>query len=112
MFWLWLQLLQLDVSNQILDPEEDMQNKAYRPIPAKRLSLESAYVLRWVLPVACLLWSASYSKEVLYASISNCILTYIYHEMGGAAGHWIGRNTLNALGYASFEWGTCLIAGE
>lgn len=94
-----------------MDPEEDMKNKADRPIPAKRISLETAYMLRWALPVVCSLWSASYSKEVLYASIANCVLTYIYNEMGIAAGHWSGRNIVNALGYASFEWGACLIAG-
>ncbi|EJD05643.1 uncharacterized protein FOMMEDRAFT_79213 [Fomitiporia mediterranea MF3/22] len=112
MFWIWLQLLQFDVSNQTLDPEEDEHNKAYRPLPAKRLSLRTAVILRWVLPLVCFAWSATYSKEVLYASIANCVLTYVYDEMGYAAGHWVGRNIVNALGFASFEVGACLIAGK
>lgn len=112
MFWIWLQLLQVDVSNQVLDPEEDLKNKPYRPLPAKRISYKAAYILRWVLPVICLLWSASYSKEVFYASLANCIATFVYHELGFAAGHWFGRNLLNTIGYASFEVGACLIAGK
>ncbi|KAL5514483.1 hypothetical protein ACEPAG_2571 [Sanghuangporus baumii] len=112
MFWVWLQLLQFDVSNQTLDPEEDMHNKSYRPIPAKRLSLRTALVLRWILPLVCFAWSAGYSKQVLYASIVNCVLTYVYDEMGYAAGHWLGRNIVNALGFVSFEVGACLIAGK
>ena len=111
MFWIWLQLLQFDVSNQTLDPEEDAHNKSYRPIPAKRLSLRTALILRWLLPLICFAWSAMYSKEVLVASFANCLLTYIYNEMGYAAGHWAGRNIVNALGFASFEVGACLIAG-
>ena len=112
MFWIWLQLLQFDVSNQTVSPEEDMHNKSDRPLPSKRLSLQTAIILRWVLPIVCFLWSASYSKEVLYASIANCVLTYVYDEMGYAAGHWAGRNIVNAMGFASFEYGACLIAGE
>ncbi|KAH8108268.1 UbiA prenyltransferase family [Phellopilus nigrolimitatus] len=111
-FWIWFQLLQFDVSNQTLAPEEDMYNKSYRPLPAKRISLRTALVLRWVLPLLCFAWSASYSKEVLCASIANCALTYIYDEMGFAAGHWASRNIVNAMGFASFEIGACLIAGN
>lgn len=111
-FWLWLQLLQVDVSNQVLDPEEDKKNKPYRPLPAGRITYEAAYVLRWVLPLLCLVWSARYSKEVMYASLANCIATFFYHELGFASGHWLGRNILNTIGYASFEVGACLIAGK
>lgn len=111
-FWIWLQLLQFDVSNQTIDPEEDKRNKSDRPIPANRISLRNALILRWVLPIICFLWSASYSKEVLAASVANCFLTYVYDEMGYAAGHWAGRNLVNSLGFASFEIGACLIAGK
>ncbi|KIM78588.1 hypothetical protein PILCRDRAFT_11056 [Piloderma croceum F 1598] len=33
-FWVWLHLLQFDVSNQYLDPTEDALNKPDRPIPS------------------------------------------------------------------------------
>ncbi|KAH8111264.1 UbiA prenyltransferase family [Phellopilus nigrolimitatus] len=112
MFWIWIHLLQLDVSNQTLAPGEDIYNKSYRPLPAKRISLRAALILRWVLPLPCLAWSTSYSKEVLCASFVLCALTYIYDEMGFAAGHWAGKNIMNAMGYACFEIGACLIIGN
>ncbi|KAI5116971.1 hypothetical protein M0805_002172 [Coniferiporia weirii] len=111
-FWVWLQTLQLDLSNQTLDPEEDKVNKPERPLPSGRVSLRTAKILRWILPFVCFVWSASYSKALLYASISNCVLVVIYDEMGFAAGHWLNRNILNALGHASFEVGACLLAGK
>lgn len=104
-------MLQLDVSNQIAKPEEDENNKKDRPPPSKRISWRNALVLRWVLVPMCWAPSACYSVETVYASIALCILTYVYDEMGFAAGHWLGRNVVNALGSLSFEVGAYLIAG-
>lgn len=112
MFWVWFHVLQFDVSNQTLDPEEDKHNKKDRPLPAKRITWENALILRWVLVPACWALSACYSLETVYASMALCLLTYIYDEMGFAAGHWLGRNFVNALGFMSFEVGACLIAGK
>lgn len=53
-----------------------------------------------------------YSRKTAYASAALSILTVIYDELGYAAGHWFGRNLLNALGFVTFEVGACLIAGE
>ena len=111
MFWVWFHVLQFDVSNQTLKPEEDEFNKKDRPLPAKRITWENALVLRWTLVPLCLLLSACYSIETVYASIALCILTWVYDEAGFAAGHWLGRNVVNAMGFASFEVGACLIAG-
>ncbi|KAI5120552.1 hypothetical protein M0805_000280 [Coniferiporia weirii] len=110
-FWIWFHVLQFDVSNQTVKPEEDEYNKKDRPLPSKRISWRNALVLRWVLVPMCWALSACYSVEVVYASIALCILTYAYDEMGFAAGHWLGRNVVNALGFLSFEVGACLIAG-
>ena len=93
-------------------PEEDEHNKRDRPLPSKRITLDSARVLRWVLVPACLALSACYSAECVGASIALCALTYIYDEAGAAKGHWLTRNIVNALGFASFEVGACLIAGS
>ena len=111
MFWLWLHTLQCDIANQILEPEEDKRNKQDRPLPAGRISGKNAIILRWVLVPTCLMLSACYSVETAYASMALCFFTYIYDEGGYAAGHWLGKNVLNALGLASFEVGACLIAG-
>ncbi|THH08949.1 hypothetical protein EW145_g2356 [Phellinidium pouzarii] len=110
-FWIWFHVLQFDVSNQTLKPEEDEYNKRDRPLPSKRITWRNARILRWILVPACCALSSCYSKETVYASIALCIFTYVYDEMEYAAGHWLGRNVVNAMGFMSFEVGACLIAG-
>ena len=110
-FWVWFHVLQFDVSNQTLDPEEDEHNKKDRPLPSKRISLSNAVILRWALVPACWTLSACYSVETLVASIALVFLTVVYDEFGAHSGHWIVRNVVNALGFAAFETGACLIAG-
>ena len=111
-FWLWLHVLALDFSNQTLDPEEDRRNKPERPIPAGRISLRTAVILRWLMPLVCFAWSANYSKELLYSSILNCVFVFIYDEMGYADGHWLGRQVLNSVLHVSFELGATFLAGQ
>lgn len=111
-FWIWIHLLYCDLVNQTLAPEEDFHNKKDWPIPSGRLSIHTANIVCWPLLLFCLAWSASYHPEVLYASVSFCTLTYIYNEMGYAAGHWVGRNLLNAFVYVNFEMGACLILSK
>ena len=89
-----------------------MHNKKDRPLPAGRISLKNALIVRWLLVPACFALSACYSLETVYASMALCLLTYIYDEMGFAKGHWFSRNFVNALGFMSFEVGACLIAGQ
>lgn len=108
-FWLWLHLLQFDVSNQSLSPEEDEQNKRWRPLPSKRLSVRQARVLRWLLVPICLIVSARYSLQIFGASLSLITFTLIYNELAGHS-HWFVRNVVNACGAASFEVGTTLLA--
>ena len=109
-FWIWLHLLQTNVANQIIDPEEDACNKSDRPIPAARLTLYQAQIFRWFLVPFCLVVSVVYGPPVTVASAMLCIFTYIYNELGLAT-HWITKNVLNALGFACFELGATLVAG-
>ncbi|CDO69434.1 hypothetical protein BN946_scf184791.g29 [Trametes cinnabarina] len=111
-FWVWFHVLQFDVSNQTLDPDEDAKNKSDRPLPAKRISLRNAILLRWLLVPACWLLSSLYSPQTVYASIALVALTIIYDELGAHGRHWIIRNLVNALGFASFEVGATLVAGN
>jgi 4-hydroxybenzoate polyprenyltransferase len=111
MFWIWLHLLQFDVSNQTQKPEEDEMNKRDRPLPSKRISLRNALILRWALVPACLGLSAVYSVQTLYASIALVTLTIIYDDLRASARGWIVRNVVNACGFASFEVGSTLVAG-
>ncbi|KAI9059890.1 hypothetical protein FKP32DRAFT_1679428 [Trametes sanguinea] len=110
-FWVWLHVLQFDVSNQTLDPDEDAMNKRDRPLPAKRITFEKAILLRWLLVPTCWLLSSLYSRQTLYASIALVALTIIYDELGAHRQHWLIRNLVNALGFASFEVGATLVAG-
>ncbi|THU79304.1 hypothetical protein K435DRAFT_698087 [Dendrothele bispora CBS 962.96] len=110
-FWIWIHLLQFDVSNQTMDPEEDRKNKTERPLPAGRISLRSAILLRWSLVPVCLGLSYCYSYAVLCSSIALVLITVIYNECGAHAGNFVVRNLGNALGFASFETGSTLVAG-
>jgi len=111
-FWIWFHVLQFDVSNQTLDPHEDENNKKDRPLPAKRITWRNALILRWVLVPACWALSACYSLETFYASIALVALTVIYDELGAHSSHWLVRNLVNAAGFAAFETGATLIAGN
>ena len=109
-FWVWLHLLQFDVSNQYLDPIEDALNKPDRPIPSGRVTLRQAQILRWALVPLCLALSTCYSMPTMWSTVLLCVLTYMYNELHFHA-HWITRNLGNAFGFASFEFGATLIAG-
>ena len=111
-FWVWLHLLQFDISNQTMDPDEDKMNKSDRPLPAKRMTLGYALIFRWLLVPVCFGLSALYSAQTFYASVALVTLTIIYDELHAHKGHWIVRNTINALGFASFETGATLVAGK
>ncbi|KAJ7276813.1 UbiA prenyltransferase family-domain-containing protein [Mycena rebaudengoi] len=110
-FWIWLHVLQFDVSNQILDPAEDALNKKDRPLPSNRISTCDAIILRWLLVPVCMGLSAFYSAETVYASIALIFLTIIYNECSAHKRHWLIRNVVNAAGFASFEVGASLVAG-
>jgi hypothetical protein len=110
-FWVWLHVLQFDVSNQYLDPAEDALNKPDRPLPSGRITLRQAQILRWALVFICMALSACYSTPTVWSSVLLCLLTYTYNELHLHAGHWITRNLNNAFGFTSFELGATLVAG-
>lgn len=109
-FWIWIHLLMFDVSNQTQDPEEDLHNKPYRPLPSGRITLAHAIALRWLLVPVCWAVSMTYSPFVLKASVALTFFTFLYNELRGN-GHFVMRNLLNALGTGCFELGATLVAG-
>ncbi|KAI0311561.1 UbiA prenyltransferase family [Amylostereum chailletii] len=111
-FWIWLHVFQFDVSNQTIDPHEDALNKRDRPLPAGRITLHNAIVLRWVLVPVCFALSACYSIETIYASAAIFVFTVIYNEFNASASHWIVRHLAVALDFASFEVGATLVGGS
>ncbi|KAJ8592538.1 hypothetical protein M405DRAFT_859652 [Rhizopogon salebrosus TDB-379] len=110
-FWIWLHLLQFNVANQIIDPEEDGMNKSSRPIPSGQISLEDAVLLRWALVPLCLATSAYYSSQVFSISFVLTLFIIFYNELK-AHWHWVSKNFITAVGYACFEIGSTLIAGK
>jgi len=49
----WLHLLQLTVSNQSLNPDDDASNIPWRPVPSGLISTGCARTLRWILLLSC-----------------------------------------------------------
>lgn len=106
-FWTWLHLLQFCVSNQSQDPEEDVLNKPWRPIPSGLISVAGARTLRWILFALCPLLSACLGTQ--WHSISLALASLVYHELHFQS-HGLMRNVCNAWGYASFNAGAAMIA--
>ncbi|KAJ7057649.1 UbiA prenyltransferase family-domain-containing protein [Mycena amicta] len=107
-FWLWFHLLAFCTSNQTASLE-DATNKPDRPIPAGRISVEHARILRWVLLPMCWALSLLYSKETMFASMALAMFTWMYNELHGSSTS-VTRYALNGLGFAAFEAGTTLVA--
>jgi len=110
-FWVWLHLLQFDVSNQTLNPVEDEHNKRDRPLPAKRISLKNAIILRWALVPVCWSLSACYGKNLAYTSLALTALTAFHNELH-AHRHIVGKNVATALCISAFEVGAILLSGN
>ncbi|OJA12722.1 hypothetical protein AZE42_02881 [Rhizopogon vesiculosus] len=110
-FWIWLHLLQFNISNQIQDPEEDRKNKPSRPIPAGRISVDSAADMRWVLTPACLLLSWWHGIQALMASVVFAALTIWYNELQGDK-MGFSKNVLTAILYGCLEVGGTVAAGN
>ncbi|OAX34007.1 hypothetical protein K503DRAFT_747963 [Rhizopogon vinicolor AM-OR11-026] len=109
-WWIFLHLLQFDTSNQILDVEEDIKNKPFRPLPAGRISPRDATILRWSLVPICWISSVLHGGTVLFSSMLLVLFTIIYNELQGSR-HWISKNLVTAMGFTTFEVGGTLIAG-
>ena len=109
--WLWIHTLQLGLANQTLPRAiaEDRINHPDRPLPAGRITVQQARTLRWMIIPLCLLLSAAYGPRTLLTSLGVALFMLAYNECGGARGHWLVRNGLNAIGYALAEAGATLV---
>ncbi|KAJ7777601.1 hypothetical protein DFH07DRAFT_951240 [Mycena maculata] len=90
-------------------PHLDETNKPDRPLPAGRITLQDALILRSTLMSMCWVLSLTYSKEVMYSSMALSALTTTYNELRGSGAHFTSKYALNGLGLASFEAGTTLV---
>ncbi|KAI6037488.1 UbiA prenyltransferase family-domain-containing protein [Pisolithus marmoratus] len=109
--WIWLHLLQFNVANQIKAPEEDKINKPSRPIPAGRITVHDATILRWALVPICLAYSALYSAQLTFVSLSMLLFTAWYNEHDGDK-EPLSKNLLTAVMYGCLEMGGTLVAAR
>lgn len=108
--WIWLQLLVLDLANQRLPDSiaEDTLNKPWRPIPAKRITVEGSQQLLVASVVVALMASTQLggTAETLLLFAGN----WTYNDVGFANGHWIVRNLWNAIGITTIGAGATRVA--
>lgn len=111
LFWVSVNYIPFAINNQ-LGPEslaEDAINKPWRPLPSKRLTIEQAKLLMVLLYVSALLFSMLVSGGMVQA-IGLLGLGIWYNNLGGADGHPLVRNAINALGYTCFTSGAMEVA--
>ncbi|KAF6744380.1 UbiA prenyltransferase family-domain-containing protein [Ephemerocybe angulata] len=109
-FWLWIVLLQANLSNQTSSPEEDAGNKPWRPIPAGRISLRNAVIAHRISIPACALLSLYFSPAVLVSCLLFTFFLSLHNDFDGAK-NGFAKSLLNGFGYIMLALGTTLIAG-
>ena len=113
MSFIWITIIALgfSISNQRgpASIQEDSINKPWRPIPSGRISPSQATsLLRFVVAVGFLI-SMRFGGLAPY--IVQLAATYHYNDLGGAQGHYIIRDLLNAIGMTSWLYGCIDVAG-
>jgi 4-hydroxybenzoate polyprenyltransferase len=108
--WNWLNVLLFDIANQRLPDSiiEDEVNKAWRPIPAGRLTPKEAR--RLLLVVIPLVFLGSLCLGGVVETIAMMVLTWMYNDLGGADEIYIVRNLINALGFMCYSSGSTNVA--
>ncbi|KAJ3489354.1 hypothetical protein NLI96_g2184 [Meripilus lineatus] len=107
--WIWILLLAFCVSNQasIQSVVEDTINKPWRPIPSSRVTIDQARTLRWILVIINLIFSTYHGN--LKAAAIFLSADFAYNDLGLSA-WWFTKSLLNAVGYASFQYGAVIVA--
>ena len=104
-----LDCLVFDIANQSIPGavEEDMLNKPWRPIPARRLTKPAARRLMLVvIPVA--LWT-SYLLGVYTETATLFVLSWMYNDLGGGDMLWV-RNLVLFVVYFLYNQGSLRLA--
>ena len=111
-FWAWINLLPFAIDNQRQPDsiEEDAENKAWRPLPSKRLTPEHAKLVMLVSYALAVL------SSIYLGGLLQCIalvgLGYWYNALRGADTSCIIRNFINTCGYICFTSGTLHVVSE
>jgi len=108
-FWTWFNLLYFCISNQVFDPEEDRQNKPWRPIPAGLISVRGANWLRFAVLPLCM--GLSWWWGALAQCLTIAVLGSAYNDWNMGA-HWAPRHIFVAAMYAAFNSGAARVASD
>ncbi|KAJ7777573.1 hypothetical protein DFH07DRAFT_731320, partial [Mycena maculata] len=73
-FWLWFHLVHFNTSNQTASKDET--SKPDRPLPTGKITLQEALILCWTSMPMCSVLPLTYSKEVMYSSMSRCLAAF------------------------------------
>ena len=108
-FWVWINLLLFNVSNQSQPGAvlEDTENKPWRPIPAGRLSAKHARKYIGILHVVTI--GISLMLGGVHPCLALHLLTFWYNDLGSGE-TWALRNFINAGGYLCFITGAMQVA--
>ncbi|VDB92140.1 unnamed protein product [Peniophora sp. CBMAI 1063] len=105
--WTFLQLLYFCIANQVFDPEEDALNKPWRPIPAGRITVRSANILRAAILPVCV--ALSWYWGVLPQCLVMILLGSAYNDFNIGA-HWAPRHASVAVMYGALNSGAAHVA--
>jgi 4-hydroxybenzoate polyprenyltransferase len=108
--WNWTNVLLFSVANQRL-PEaitEDILNKSWRPLPAKRITpFQARRVLLCIIPIVFIL---SLTIGNLHEALFLMVGSWMYNDLGGADEHFLVRSFMNALGFMCYGSASIVLA--
>ena len=110
LLWTWINVLIFDLANQRLPNSiiEDSVNKAWRPIPAGRMSAADArHLLLLAIPTGFVITLYIGGME---ETVAMMVLTWMYNDLGGADENFVARNFINALGFMCYSSGATKVA--
>jgi hypothetical protein len=89
--------------------QEGKFNKPWRPLPSHRITPSQASILLIVTSIVGFLFSTIVSSLGPY--LIQFAASYHYNDLGGAQGHYVIRNVLNAIGMTGWLFGCIEVAG-
>ena len=109
--WVFTVALNFSISNQRqpASVHEDKLNKPWRPIPSQRITPSQASTLLINTSTFGLLFSSVFGGLGPY--LIQLAASYHYNDLGGAHGHHVVRDVLNAIGMTSWLYGCIEVAG-
>jgi len=110
LLWNWLNVLLFGIANQRLPNSvlEDSINKAWRPLPAGRITQADAR--RLLLAIIPIVFAASYVLGGMRETATLMVLTWMYNDLEASDEHFQLRNLINACGFMCYSSGATVVA--